>query len=280
MATDKRLSDNRVSSLSSIGSNSIGTDGNSIHQGLRPLPNARAPSPPHHHRHPSVDVPTFSQHTSHPSSRNTSPRAQTRSLGSDLPASSSTSSLHSPNHARAISLTPSLEAYPSAPFGHRVQGGPLPTSQRIGDIIPDRSDSPTHSRPSSRGGSGSGSRPSSPALDLLRPATPTEGKLTKKKGWLPAKLHGRSTSKAVNGQEPITWVISPQGRSPYDLAFLMNTQVSCNEPSLEILPLILCDRHLNCGITAATSLFIFTLETPRKVLPFESTLHLLLRHRL
>ena len=231
MATNGKLSDNRVSSLSSVGSNFIGTDGESVHQRLRPLPNARAPSPTHHHRHPNVDGPTFSQPSSSPSSRNTSPRAQTRSLGSGLPASSSTSSLYSPNHARAISLTPSLEAYPSAPFGHRVYGGPLPTTQRIGEIVPDRSDSPTHSRPSSRGGSGSGSRPSSPALDLLRPATPTEGKLIKKKGWLPAKLHGRSASKAVSTQEPIAWAISPQGRSPYDLAFLLNTQVSHGEPS-------------------------------------------------
>ena len=231
MATDDKLSDNRVSSLSSIGSSLFRTDEDAIHPGLRPLPNARIPSPIRHHRHPSVDVPTFPQQTSHASSRDTSPRAQTRSLGPGLPASSSTSSLYSPNHARAISHTPSLEAYPSAPFGHRAHGGPLPASQRIGEIIPDRSDSPTHSRPSSRGGSGSGSRPSSPALDLLRPATPTEGKLIKKKGWLPAKFHGRSASKGGSTQEPTTWAISPQGRSPYDLAFLVNSQVSYSEPS-------------------------------------------------
>ena len=228
---DEISPDNRVSSVSSIGSDFIGTNEDPGHSGLRPLPDARVPSPPQHHRHPSVDIPTFLPQIPHSSSRNTSPRAQTRSLGSGRPASASASTLHSPNYTRAISLTPSLEAYQSAPLGHRAHGGSPRTTQRIGEIGPDHSYSPTHSRPSSTGGSGSGSRPSSPALDLLRPATPTEGKLVKKKGWLPAKLRGRSGSKTDNTHEPTTWTIAPQGRSPYDLGFLMSGQVGCRLPN-------------------------------------------------
>ena len=98
--------------------------------------------------------------------------------------------------------------------------------------LPGRSDSPTGSRPVSRGSgpeslpgsrppSQFGSRPTSPITS--RPQTPTsDQRLLKKRSWLPGKSHAGSRGGEDMAQMPQAWVVTPQAKIPYDVNPLAN----------------------------------------------------------
>ena len=98
--------------------------------------------------------------------------------------------------------------------------------------LPERSESPTGSRPVTRGsgpesfpGSRSpsrpGSRPASP--NTSRPQTPTtDQRLLKKKSWLSGKLHAGPPGGEDTAQMPQAWAVTPQQKIPYDVNPLAN----------------------------------------------------------
>lgn len=98
--------------------------------------------------------------------------------------------------------------------------------------LPGRSESPTGSRPVSRGsgmeilpGSRPPSRPASrPASPITsRPQTPTtDQRLLKKKSWLSGKLHAGSQGGEDIAQMPHAWIVTPQEKIPYDVNSLAN----------------------------------------------------------
>ena len=98
--------------------------------------------------------------------------------------------------------------------------------------LPGRSESPTGSRPVSRGsgpeslpGSRPPSRPASrPASPITsRPQTPTtDQRLLKKRSWLPGKSHAGSRGGEDIAQIPQAWVVTPQEKIPYDVNLLAN----------------------------------------------------------
>ncbi len=98
--------------------------------------------------------------------------------------------------------------------------------------LPGRSESPTGSRPVSRGSgpeslpgsrppSRPGSRPASP--NTSRPQTPTtDQRLLKKKSWLPGKSHAGSRGGEDTAQMSQAWAVTPQQKIPYDVNPLAN----------------------------------------------------------
>ena len=98
--------------------------------------------------------------------------------------------------------------------------------------LPGRSESPSSSRPVSRGSgpeslpgsrppSRPGSRPASP--NTSRPQTPTsDQRLLKRKSWLPGKSHAGSRGGEDTAQTPQAWAVTPQQKIPYDVNPLAN----------------------------------------------------------
>ena len=104
--------------------------------------------------------------------------------------------------------------------------------------LPIRASSPSATRPfsgSSVSGSNAGSRPSSrpssrPASPIKsRPQTPTkEPALGRRRSWIPGKakveIHGEQHGEQHNANPSQAWVVTPQGKLPYDTAGLANFQ--------------------------------------------------------
>ena len=208
--------------------------------GLRPLPSQRdGGAPVHmHNRLPSIELhkSRSNQHL-RPSSRDTSPGLNN---GSPLRSSSSTQNFQSltptfttPSYTSLVGPSPwgaPAPAYqPLNPYASPTGDGLAPPP-RIGEPF-ERPSSPTSSkggniprgRQDNRTSSAPNSRASSP-LQGSRPTTPTEGRLTKKRSWMPGKSHNRSGSEASVGPSQQAWVVTPQGREPYDISYLLKAQ--------------------------------------------------------
>ena len=117
---------------------------------------------------------------------------------------------------------------------------PLLPPPPIGGSFADRTtSSPRNSpRPVSYGDfrSRSRSRGASPARDL-RPSTP-DGRLTKKRSWIPGKSRTSSISSPPPQAAP-AFVLTPQGDVPYDATYLANARpVRTSPPSRAPLTII------------------------------------------
>ena len=134
------------------------------------------------------------------------------------------------------------------------EGGSSQVRNRAGSLPRGRPDSSGSGLPSSRG--------TSPAQrsDGSRPTTPTEAKLSKKKGWVPSKYRSRSQSASSNVQLPEAWVVSPGGQSPYDLSHLLNAQ-PVNKAASNAAKVLTADRFRSYGMQLATHSSIF----PRRI---------------
>jgi len=209
-------------------------------QGLRPLPSARDGGPPVHvhNRLSSIELhrSRSNQHLQ-PSSRDTSPGLNNRS---PLRSSSSTQNFQSmvpqfttPSYTSLVDSSPwgpPAPAYqPLDPYASSSGDGLAPPP-RLGEPF-ERPSSPTNSkggsiprgRQQNRTSSAPNSRASSP-LQGSRPTTPTEGKLSKKRSWMPGKSRIRSGSEASIGPNQQAWVVTPHGQEPYDISYLLKAQ--------------------------------------------------------
>lgn len=255
------IKDSRVSSLLSLGSTSPAESSQErpappVTRGLRPLPASRDGTAPVHSRLPSIQLHTSrSSQNLAPRSRDTSPAL--RSSSSTHNFQSLTPNTNSPSYTSLVGLSPwgppayqPLDAYAS-PNGHSPASiasvGALPTTSlasqgqddlvpppRMGELFYEQPPSPAGSRDGSvprgrqdnRASSLPTSRASSPVQGSAgsRPVTPPEGKLTKKRGWLPGRSHNRSGSEASLGQSPQAWVVTPHGQQSYDISYLLKAQ--------------------------------------------------------
>ncbi|MCJ1247090.1 hypothetical protein MMC30_004301 [Trapelia coarctata] len=209
--------------------------------GLRPLPSPRDGGHPvdMHNRLPSIELHSSrsNQHLQ-PNSIDKSPGLNN---GLPLRSSSSTQNFHSPTPPTFT--TPSYTALVgSSPWGApppayqplnpyaSPSGDGLAPPPRIGEPF-ERPVSPTSSkggsiprgRQDNRTSSAPNSRASSP-VQGSRPTTPTEGKLTKKRSWMPGRSHNRSESEASIGPSQQAWVVTPHGQEPYDISYLLKAQ--------------------------------------------------------
>ena len=230
MTTPQGPMSERVASLLSLGGNPYSpSNTEDISQlGLRPLPSSRDQSSSLHRRYPSTEFPPSSstQH-SRSASRDQSPGAQARYPGQAIYPSASSPSLRPQQNVRSHSGP--IPVNPHAGLSASFPGeGALSPPPRIGELIPHHSHSPRHSRAGSTTGSFSDSRPNSPVptLDLVRPPTPTEGKLTRRKSWILGKSHGRSASGSNVAPGPLAWIISAKAKTVYDISYLANSRVS------------------------------------------------------
>ena len=264
MTTTKEPSHTRVFSLLSLGSDSSTSRSNEdpnrpSSTGLRPLPSSRDASPNpllrstpdiRSSRSPQRESPT--QHVGAASSHHRLPSLSLRSTTSMQNLSSARSDASvaghqfhnigpSPSSSQQYGLplrqspigTPSYSPHSAASVGLPGDDVLLPPP-KIRDQFPDRSSSSNsnrvgnklRSRSASRGTSSPVSRTSSPApiLDLPRPSTPGEGRLTKKKSWLPGRSHNRSEGGSGIASALQAWVVSPQGNIAYDASNLMKAQ--------------------------------------------------------
>jgi len=221
-------------------------------QGLRPLPSPRDGGPqvynrgsPHvHNRLPSIELHTSqSNEKLRGTSRDPSPGLNNWSPGAP-PSSSSTQTFQSPTpQLTTPSYTSLVGASPwgaSAPAHQPLHphaspsGDGLVPPPRIGDPFYERPSSPTSSRGGSlprgrqeiRTSSISNSHASSPipGSDGTRPTTPTEGKLSKKRSWMPGRSRNGSVSEASIGPSEEAWVVTPHGRGSYDSSYLLKAQ--------------------------------------------------------
>ena len=201
---------------------SANANDDSPQQGLKPLPRAaRDLSPMTYQRHPSLDV--------HSSPGNQSHRARSRSPGVTLRTASATQHSFGLQQGISPSSTPFLAPsdtpafVPSFNSPFELQGSPVsPSLPQLEDV----NLSPPHGRSNSRTDIPDGSRPSTPIPDLIsRPVTPTDGKPSKRRSWLPGKLTGRSRSWSKPHEGPSAWLIGLSDRVKYDLTFLTTSQV-------------------------------------------------------
>ena len=247
----------RVASLINLGGNPYSSSSSEdiSHLGLRPLPGSRDQSSLSPRRHPSAEfyVPSSGQHSrsssaqhSRSASRDQSPGAQVRYPGQAPYSSSSSSNPRPQPHVRSFSGPFPVNSHSRShsqaiPYQDEVT---LPPPPRIGEVVSNRNYSPGHSRAGSKAESHSSSRPPSPAhhLELLRPTTPSEKRLSKKKSWLPGKLHGRTASGSIIDPGPLAWIISPVAKTIYDISYLANGQV--NRPALRKRILMLTEKQV------------------------------------
>jgi hypothetical protein len=206
--------------------------------GLRPLPTSRDDNPYTHARKISGVIPN-----PHTSSRDASPLGGNRIRSEVLRVATSYPNLPERSTPKS-SIPPFKPSSAGVPAlndlaTHDIPDQPLLPPPPIRASFAERAASPTGSRAStdsrgrpespagdgSRGGSRAGSRARSPG-DALRPSTPTEGKLLKKRSWIPGKGHGRSTSGMGFGQgtQSAVFVVSPRGRQPYDASPLLSSR--------------------------------------------------------
>ena len=126
----------------------------------------------------------------------------------------------------------------------------------------DRGRNKLNGRSASRETGSPGSRGSSPGpgLELPRPTTPSEGRLTKKRSWLPGKLHNKVESGADNVHTPQAWVVSPQGNIAYDTSRLVMAQPVSALYGVRHDSVLICSRSRSCGMRQETPLCICFLE--------------------
>ena len=221
---------------------------------LRPLPASRDGSPHSRHQTASSDMMGLAAQpniATRPSSSYQNPystispalspkyasgNARLSNSGSPYPAQTFFNSSIGPPPAPSPILCPQS----AIPLSSR-KDEPLPRPPPIGGSSSAHASSPTSSvagsqgrgRDNNRGNSLPSSRASSPTPGSAhgsgqggnRPVTPTDGnKLTKKRGWIAGKLHGRSDSDAASSPGFQAWVARPHGRSPYDLSNLIKGQ--------------------------------------------------------
>jgi hypothetical protein len=239
-------------------------------QGLRPLPSTRDGGPqvynrggPHvHNRLPSIELHnsqsnqnlrSISRDTSH-GINNWSPGAP-RSSTSNQTFHPSTPQLPTPSYTSPMGASPWGASAPAHPPLHPYappSGDDLVPPPRIGDPFSERPSSPTSSkrgsiprgRQDNRTSSISNGRASSPTpgSDGTSPTTPTEGKLSKKRSWMPGRSRNGSVSEASIGPSEQAWVVTPHGQELYDSSYLLKAQpVSGNRHQTGNVPVLTYD---------------------------------------
>lgn len=218
---------------------------------LRPLPASRGGGVPSHHRIPSNELHNSRSEQNlrqgwRPSSTTHAPDATARCSSSlqtfSLSPPTFLNPAYTPTVGHSISATP-LVISQSPHTSYQRQSFQPSTSSRprsvivqglvndqvlvappyVGDTVRGRPSSPVSSAAGSLGRGGHGSSPIR-GSDRSRPVTPTESKLVKKIGWMSTKSHSRSESTSSGAHDPHAWVVTPDGRRPYDISCLMKGQ--------------------------------------------------------